>query len=54
MVKDRIDQRLPWRQCLSEMIGTALLLPVGLSVVIYYFESDRDRLFRRQKRQELA
>jgi hypothetical protein len=50
MVKDRIDQRFPWRQCLSEMIGTALLLPV----VIYYFESDRDRLFRGQKRQELA
>jgi aquaporin Z len=38
-VKKNIHQPLPWRLFLSELIGTAVLLFVGLSVVILMFGS---------------
>lgn len=36
-MKDRSGQRFPWQIMLSEVIGTALLCAVGLSVVILMF-----------------
>ena len=34
MIDDRNGQRVPWQPLLSELIGTALLVLVGLSLVI--------------------
>jgi aquaporin Z len=36
-MKKNIHQPFPWRLFLSELIGTALLLLVGLSIVILMF-----------------
>jgi len=36
-MKDRIGWRLPWQVFSSELIGTALLVLVGLSLVILMF-----------------
>ena len=33
MIDDRSRQRLPWQPVLSELIGTALLVLVGLSTL---------------------
>ncbi len=38
-MKNRNRQRFPWRLCLSELVGTALLVLVGLSLVIVMFGS---------------
>lgn len=39
-MKKNNDQPFPWRQFLSELVGTAVLVLVGLSVVILMFGSD--------------
>jgi hypothetical protein len=38
-MKDRNSQSMPWRPFLSELVGTALLVLVGLSLVIVMFGS---------------
>ncbi len=37
MKKDRNGRRFPWRLLFSELVGTALLVFVGLSLVIVMF-----------------
>ncbi|HET9793831.1 MAG TPA: MIP/aquaporin family protein [Thermoanaerobaculia bacterium] len=39
MTKRGARSRFPWRQYLSEMIGTAFLLAIGLSIVVFMFGS---------------
>jgi aquaporin Z len=39
VITDRIGRRFPWQLFLSELIGTALLVLVGLSLVIFMFGS---------------
>jgi aquaporin Z len=37
MIDDRRGRRVPWQPLLSELVGTALLVLVGLSLVILMF-----------------
>jgi aquaporin Z len=43
-MRNRNRQRFPWRLFLSELVGTALLVLVGLSLVIAMFGSGRPNL----------
>jgi aquaporin Z len=41
MMGDSKGQHIPWAHFVSELIGTALLLLVGLSLVIFMFGTGR-------------
>jgi glycerol uptake facilitator-like aquaporin len=36
-MNDQTDPRVPWQPVVAEFVGTALLVLVGLSVVIFMF-----------------